>query len=93
MVDLRLTRPLPPTTGGVRPPAAVTAAATLSPSVSPSKTGVNGSPVRFKIEQSEEVQLTPEQIRKKRAGEFFDINFFYNHFMLLRYLYFIKQSF
>ncbi len=74
MVDLRLTRPLPPTVdsrgGAIRPPAAATM-------TSPSKNGkstsglssLSLSPNRMKIEQSEEVQLTPEQVREKRAGK------------------------
>ena len=72
MVDLRFTRPLPPTEGnGVRPPAAgTTTTAVLSPSTSPSKTGINGSPIRMKIEQSEIVQVTPEKIRQKRSGKY-----------------------
>ena len=72
MVDLRMTRPLPPTTDSVRPPAALSAA---SLSTSPSKRGANGSPMRLMIEQSEEVQLTPEQVRQKRAGEFSFVSF------------------
>ena len=68
MVDLRLTRPLPPTgENGVRPPAVgTTTTAVLSPSTSPSKTGIN----RMKIEQSDVVQVTPEQIRQKRSGKY-----------------------
>ena len=80
LVDLRLTRPLPPASvdgsnaragdnKGVRPPypypntstnaASSSSSSSLSPSTSPN--------TNMKIEQSEEIQLTPEQIRHKRA--------------------------
>ena len=81
LVDLRLTRPLPPASvdgsnaragdnKGVRPPypypntstnaaSSSSSSSSLSPSTSPN--------TNMKIEQSEEIQLTPEQIRHKRA--------------------------
>ena len=78
LVDLRLTRPLPPPSvhgsnagdkGGVKPPYpytntstnAASSSSSSSPSTSPN---IN---TNMKIEQSEEIQLTPEQIRHKRA--------------------------